>query len=292
MAIGHTTAPLSRALRRPLDAAPSLKEFRTEFDRHEILTRSSALAFQALSAIVPFALSLAGLAGIFSSQNVWTKNLAPDVRPHLSPAAFAVLDKAVRNVLTHQRLFWVTAGLAFTLWELSGGARGVMDALDEIYDGPRRRRFGERLWRSVWLGAAGGAAVVGAIAVLHFGPLLTNHVAGVLDVLAALVRYAIAAALLTGAVGLFVRFGPTSHQPVPWVTFGSGLIVAAWLLTWSAYAFYLTNIASYGSIFGAFAVVIVLTTFLYLSAIVFLAGTLVDALMRERARGVRKSVAA
>ena len=285
MAIGHTTAPLSRALRRPLDAVPSLKEFRAEFDRHEILTRASALAFQALSAIVPFALFLAGLAGILSSQDVWTKNLAPDVRPHLSHAVFAVLDKAVLNVLTHQRLFWVTAGLALTLWELSGGARGVMDALDEIYSSPRRRRFGERMWRSVWLGAAAGAAIVGAIAVLRFGPQLVNNVAGVVDVLAAIVRYAIAAALLTAAVGLFVRFGPTNHQPVPWATFGSALIVAAWLVTWSAYAFYLTHIASYGSIFGAFAVVIVLTTFLYLSAIVFLAGTLVDALMRKGADG-------
>jgi membrane protein len=285
MAIAQRTAPLAHALRHPLEGAPPMSELREAFDRHEVLTRASALAFQALSVIVPFGLFLAGLAGILSSPDVWTKNLAPDVRPHLSPAAFQVVDKAVRNVLVHQRLFWVTAGLILTLWELSGGARGVMDALDEIYDSPRRRRFGERLWRSLWLGAAAGAAVVGAIAVLRFGPLLTNHVAAVLDVLAAVVRYAIAAALLMAAVGLLVRFGPTNHQPVPWVTFGSGLIVAAWLITWSAYAFYLTNIASYGSIFGAFAVVIVLTTFLYLSAIVFLAGTLVDSLMRERANG-------
>src|SRR5690242_20500290 len=111
MAIGPTTAPLSHAFRRPLDAGPSRAEFRAEFDRHEILTRASALAFQALSAIVPFVLFLAGLAGILSSQDVWTKNLAPDVRPHLSPAAFQVLDTAVRNVLTHQRVFWATAGL-------------------------------------------------------------------------------------------------------------------------------------------------------------------------------------
>jgi membrane protein len=285
MAIGRTTAPLSHALRRPLDAVPSRSEFRAEFDRHEILTRASALAFQALSAIVPFVLFLAGLAGLFSSQDLWTKNIAPDVRPHLSGAAFEVLDKAVRNVLTHQRAFWVTAGLLLTLWEMSGGIRGIMDALDEIYDSPRRRGFGERLWRSVWLGAASGALVVAAIATLRFAPMLVNDAPTVVDIAATIARYAVAAALLTASVGLIVRYGPTGRQPIPWVTFGSGLIVAAWLVTWSAYAFYLSHIASYGSIFGAFAVVIVLTTFLYLSAIVFLAGTLVDALIRKGANG-------
>jgi membrane protein len=285
MAIGPTTAPLSHAFRRPLDAVPSRAEFRAEFDRHEILTRASALAFQALSAIVPFVLFLAGLAGILSSQDVWTKNLAPDVRPHLSPAAFQVLDTAVRNVLTHQRVFWATAGLLLTLWELSGGVRGIMDALDEIYDSPRRRHFGERLWRSIWLGAAAGGLVLAAIAVLRFGPLLVNGQSTVVDILAGIGRYAAAAMLLTAGVGLVVRYAPTGRQPVPWVTFSSGLVVAAWLVTWSAYAFYLADIASYGSIFGAFAAVIVLTTFLYLSAIVFLAGTLLDALIRKGANG-------
>lgn len=273
--------PLAAALhRRPLVGVPSLADVRDGFNRHELLTRASAIAFQALFALIPFLLFALALGGLVSLDTTWSHDIAPDLRHNVSPAVFTVLDDTVRNVAGHKRLFWVTAGLALTVWELSGAVRGIMDSLDSIYESPRRRTFAERLWTSAWLGTAIGACLLASIVVVRFGPLVVNGTGPVLGVLLAVVRYVIAAALLVLGVGLLLHHAPTVRQPLGWISLGSGAIVVAWLVTWSVYAFYLTDIASYGSIFGAFALVIVLLTFLYMSSIVLLGGALVDALAR------------
>jgi membrane protein len=48
---------------------------------------------------------------------------------------------------------------------------------------------------------------------------------------------------------------------------------------------YLKFVASYESVFGNLATVVVLLGYLYLSAVVFLAGAQVDALVRRRVAG-------
>src|SRR5436190_1954261 len=124
--------------------------------------------------------------------------------------------------------------------------------------------------------AAAGACVLAAAAFLQLAPL-----PGIL-------RYVLAAAALWLTVGLLVRFGPAEPQPLGWISFGSTLVVVGWLVTWTIYGLYLTHIADVGSAFGAFAAVIVLMTFLQLSASVLLAGALIDALVRKAVTGDRQ----
>lgn len=281
--------PLADALRPHVAGLPSARDVLDGFRRHELLTRATALAFNALIALIPLSLFAAALAGMLSLQEAWTNNLAPDIARHVSHPSFQVLDRAVRNVLGHQRLFWVSGGLALAVWEISGGVRGLMDALDAIYGTRARRTLRQRLFTSAWLGAAWGALVLATVVVVRFGPLVLHHPGPVVAFATGVVRYLLAAALLTLGVGLLVHHAPARPQPLGWVTFGSALVVVAWLVTWSAYGFYVTQIASYGSIFGAFAVVFVLMTVLFLSAVVLLGGTLVDALTRDGAARRRRA---
>jgi membrane protein len=70
------------------------------------------------------------------------------------------------------------------------------------------------------------------------------------------------------------------------VTFGSTVVIVAWLGSSAVFGWYLTTLASYGSVFGALATAVVLLTYLYLSAIAFLTGVQLDALVQQRLRGV------
>ena len=266
------------ALRHPrADPLPTIGDIADGFRRHELITRASAVAFRILYAAIPFALCILALAGLLHLQSLWTKDIAPDLAPHVSTPVFAVLDQVATNALTGQRLFWVTAGLALAIWEVSSAVRVVQGCLVDIYGARRRRSLRERLPASLWLGVACSALVLGAIAVLHLGALVVDGPLG------ALVRYLLAAALLWGCVTLLVRFAPAKRRPFEWVTFGSTLVVAGWLVSWTLYGLYLTQIAEVGSVFGTFAAVIVLLTFLEISCVVLLAGALIDALVRERA---------
>src|SRR5918999_3379533 len=90
------------------------------FAQNDLLTYASAIAFQILTAIVPFLLFLLGLIGFLDLSEVWEDDLAPDVRPRVSDATFQLLDDTVRTVLEERQLFWLTGGFLLALWQISG----------------------------------------------------------------------------------------------------------------------------------------------------------------------------
>lgn len=114
------------------------------FERNDLLTYASAIAFQILTAIVPFLLFLLGLLGFLSLDEVWAKDLAPEIRPHVSRTVFSLIDDTANKVLDQRQGFWVTAGFLVALWQVSGAVRAVMGALDNVYGTRRHRPARER----------------------------------------------------------------------------------------------------------------------------------------------------
>ena len=244
---------------------------------------AGAMAFRVVLALVPFLLFLLAVLGLFDLEEVWRQDVAPDLRSNASDAAFRLVDDTVNQVLAKKELWWLTIGLAVTLWELSAATRVTMAALDRVYGYYRRRGLLEMLPRSLALGAVMGLCVVIAFAIVRFVPLLTGDLDGVLAALSFLIRWLLAAAVLGVGVGLAVHYGSATRQPVPWVSFGTGLVLLAWIVTSIGFGLYVKYVASYGSVFGHLASVFVLLLYLWLIANAFLVGIQLDACVRERA---------
>jgi uncharacterized BrkB/YihY/UPF0761 family membrane protein len=120
----------TRAIRRILvgrDASPRrlLADTVRCFEEHDLLTSASAISFQVFTAIVPFLLFAFALLGFLSLGDVWQQQVAPHVRGNVSPPMFTVINSTVTKVLASGQLFWMTAGLVLTVWQISGavGAR-------------------------------------------------------------------------------------------------------------------------------------------------------------------------
>jgi membrane protein len=252
------------------------------FQRHGLANFASAIAFQVILAVVPLLLFLLALIGFLNLEEIWRTDVAPEVKKTASEAAYRLVSDTVEQVLSQKQVWWLSAGLVLTLWELSGAARVAMTAMDRVYGYHRRRSLLELLPRSVALGAAMGLCAIAAVAIVRFAPLLTGDVDGALAVLSFLVRWSLAACALAIGVGLFVRFGAATRQPLPWVSLGTGLVLAAWIVTSIGFGLYATYIASYGSVFGPLASFFVLLIYVYLIANAFLVGIQVDACVRER----------
>jgi membrane protein len=252
---------------------------------HDLLTYASAISFQVLSAIVPFLLFCFGLLGFLSLEDVWREDLAGELRPNVSAAAFTVIDDVVETALDSKPVFWVTAGFVIALWQISGGVRAVMGAMNTIYGDPTTRSWGRRMLVSLALGLVVGACFVAAIVVASFAPLLYGEPGVLLEVLLFLVRWAIAGAFLLVAVAALFHYAPERHQPIHWVTLGSLLIIAAWVVMSAGFGFYLREIADYGSVFSNLASLVVLIGYLYASAVIFLGGVQIDALVRSEISG-------
>jgi membrane protein len=240
------------------------------------------MAFRIVLALIPFLLFVLALLGFLDLQEVWHEDVAPEIQKNASDTAFKLVDDTVNQVLSQKQLWWLTGGLVLTLWELSAAMRVTMTALDRVYGYHRRRGLLELLPRSLALGAAMGVLVVTAIAIVRFGPLLTGDVHGVLAILSFLVRWLLAAAVLALGIGLTVRFGAATRQPIPWASFGTGLVLVSWVVTSIAFGLYATYVASYTSVFGHLASVYVLFLYLWLSTNAVLVGVQMDACVRKR----------
>jgi membrane protein len=265
--------PLSRD-----DAREVVESVVEGFRRHRLNVYAAAIAFRVLVAVIPFSLFALGLVGLLDLSVLWLRHVGPWVQDRTSTPLFTLLDDTVNQVLTHRQVFWVTAGLALTLWEISAAVRVAMEALDRVYEVRRRRPWRVRMAVSFALGALVGALMLGALAVLAVGGAVVGGAS-------LLWRVPLAALLLGAAVWATVRWAPSKSRPVRWVSFGSATTILAWLVCAGGYGLWVTQISSAGSAFGSLAAAFVLVVFVYVSSIAFMVGVLIDASVREEATG-------
>ena len=254
------------------------------YSRHDILTYASAISFQVFFALIPLTLFALGLLGFLNLQEVWTSDLAPEAKGALSAPAFEVVNTTVNKVLGSKQVFWVTAGAAIAVWEVSGAMRAIMTVFDRIYGESRERSFRERLLLSIKLSVIVTGLLLLTAAVVRFGPALVTLVAedsGLAHAIGFALRWLIAVTLLLFTVGLISKMAPSRDRPVEWASFGAVLVVVGWIAMTLIFSWYVTSVADYGSLFGSLATLIVALEYLYLSAIMFLTGVQVDAIVHD-----------
>lgn len=271
-------------LRRGEDGEDLVRGLIAAFERNNLLLFASAISFQIFTAVVPIMLFILGLLGALDLRDVWLDTVRPELISELSPAALAVVDDTVNQVFDSQQLFWITGGAALAVWQVSGAVRAVMDALNRVYGAREQRSRLQRYSLSTGLSAAVILIGLAAIATVGVLPLVIDDPPLAIDVALFVARWGVAAALFCFAVGLVVHHGPDQAQSLGWVTFGTGLVVGGLTLMSGGLVFYLTQFASYGSLFGNLATVVVLAGYIYAASVVFLAGVQIDALLRERHR--------
>jgi membrane protein len=265
------------------EAVPDLVR---SFSERNLLLYASATAFNIFTAIIPALLFGLALLGFLDLKEVWTRDIAPDIEKNVSEAGFSVIRDTVDKVLNQKQAFWLTAGFLLAIWQVSGGIRTAMQGLNRIYDAHETRSWTERFRRSILLSLATSALILAAIITVWLGPLLYGDVGQPVGALLAVGRWVLAGAFLWLAVALTVRFAPDApQQPAGWVTFGSVLVVATWILASLLFGLWIRYGASYGSVFGSLATVVVLIAYVYISTIVFFAGAQLDAIIRRRVEG-------
>jgi membrane protein len=256
------------------------------FKQHDLLTYASAISFQILTAIIPFLLFVLGVAGSLHLNYVWRDHLEPQLRGNVSSAVFTVIENAVNNVFASRQVLWATVGGGLALWQVSGAVRAVMGALARIYGASAERSFVRHYVISFVLSIEIGACFTLTALCLLLAPFFSvGHPGAAWDVFAFLVRWALVVAFLLLVVGLLVRHAPATAQTLPWVSLGATIVITCWMLVSLAFYLYLTELASYKSVFGSLAAVIVAMAYLYISTTVFLFGAQLDAIIRAQATG-------
>jgi membrane protein len=251
------------------------------FNRHDLLTYASAIAIQAFVAAVALALLGLGVLSATGERNVWYRQIAPQIQERVLPGVFAGAEDTVATVFAHSSAGLIVFASALAIWEVSGAVRACMGALTRVYDGDDKRPWWIRFPISFGLSAAIIAALLGAF-LLVVG--LRHSVHGGWGLPFALVRWLGTIALLGLAFGLLVRYAPAEPRSKRWASGGAVLVVVAWLVESLIFRWYVTSVANFKTAPGSLAVFLVLTTYLYVGAIILLVGIELDELLRKDVR--------
>jgi membrane protein len=118
-------------------------------------------------------------------------------------------------------------------------------------------------------------AILAMIAVAALGYLgkLLPHLPAALLLVSKLGPYLLLLAGASAGAAALYRYGPDREKAKwVWITPGSIFASVGWIMLTLGFGFYAANIGNYGKTYGSLATVVVLLTWIYLSAYVLLLG--------------------
>lgn len=252
------------------------------FDEHELLTAAAAIALQAFVAMVALALLAVAVLGETGEEQVWSGQIAPQVRPKVLPAVFRGIQATVHKIFEGSSAGLIAFASVLAVWEVSGTVRACMSALSRVYGTKDERPWYVRFPLSIAIALVVTAALVGAGTLM----LALKHIVhGGWGVAFAAVRWLATVLLLTFAFGVLVRFAPAERRSKKWASGGAALVVVAWIVQSLIFAWYVRSAASYRSAVGSLTAVYLFTTYLYVGAIVLLVGIELDEQLRQDVQG-------
>lgn len=248
------------------------------FAEDNLLTYASAIAFQALVALVALVLLLVAVLGEIGREDVWTKQIGPQIEPKVLPDVYTGIDATFQKIFSTSSVGLIVFASLLAIWEISGVVRAAMGALSKIYDTDDDRPWWLRFPISLAIGLALTAALVGSTLLATAGRTLVH---GTWSVPFTLVRWLLAIALMIGGFGLLVRFAPAERRTKRWASGGAALVVVAWVVQILIFWGYLRYLADYRSTVGSLLGAYFLTTYLYVAAIVLLVAIELDEQLRK-----------
>lgn len=246
------------------------------FDRHQILTFATAIAFRTFVALIPLVLLGLAILGAIHRPDVWTNQIAPAIEPKVTLPVFGGINDTVDRILSHGTGPLIAFASALAIWDVSSSVRACMGAINAVYEQEEERPTWLRFGISIGLGIAIAASVIGAV-------LLLTVARSWGGIGVAILRWLAAILLIGLAVGLLFRYAPTKPRSKRWESAGAVLVVIAWIVASLIFKWFVTSVANFRTAEGILAAFLVLTTYVYVSSIIFLIGVQLDELLRADA---------
>ena len=244
---------------------------------------AAGVAFYGFLALVPLLGILVLGYGLFAQPDTVIEHVMAMLRI-LPPDVVELIGQLLMNAVQGSNGtsgLGILAALAIALYAGGNGAGAVMTALNIAYEEKEKRSL---------LRFYGIAFAITVVAVLIALVALASM--AVVAELERIMPKSSEAALLLGKLGLYLamavfaagvaatlyRFGPSREDARwQWLTPGSIFTALVWLLLAIGFSFYVTRLTDYNATYGSVAAIVMLLTWMYLSAYVFLFGAELNA---------------
>ena len=278
------------------------KRFMAEFKSDDLPGMAAETAYHLVFAIPPILILLVTAAAML---NTFTdipvvENLRSIVDQRAPADLKAVFDSSIDNAINQASGGAVSIGAAVTLiialWSGSNAVTSLVKGLNRTYDVDEERGLVKKK------GLAFGLTVLflllfnASFVLFVFGRQLGAWIAGqiglgpVFSSVWNIVRWPVAVVLVMLFLSLLFYLGPNLEQKWRWVSPGSIFATLLWVIVVFGFKFYLA-VSNPGSAYGIFGALVVLLFFLYVTGLIFLIGSELNAVILKRSDEATKQVA-
>jgi membrane protein len=279
----------------------TVKEFARQlvqsFGRNQPFDLAAQLAYFAILSLFPFAMFVLTLVGYIPLHGLDAQILGSIYS--VMPLDVAKLCEAtLKEIIGKQRGWLLVSTLLFALWTASGGASGLITALNRAYDVSETRAAWKVKLRALAVTLGGVVAIIVATAAMLVGPEIVRAIwdfvgfGGAFDRLWSILRWPVATLAMMTMVACMYYFLPNVRQKWRFITPGSTVAVLAWILASLGFRVYVSHFTSYAKTYGALGTVVVLLVWLYLSGLMIILGGEINAILDRVHKGILHTEAA
>jgi len=266
----------------------------TRSARDRITTNAASLAFHFFLAVFPATVAALGVTHLVGISRGTLRGLVHGISVLLPAAASQVLIEALKAPSSsHASLAEVILGALVAIWGAIEAMAALQVGLDVAFGVRRDRGLVSR--RVASLPLLGVTIVLGgsAFALMVLGVPIGRLIASTLPTGRGVFLGAWDVARVVGALVLIALLVASYYTIAPWrptrrwrvLTPGSAFATLGWLVASAAYSFYLDDVGRASRTYGAFAGVVVLLLWMFLTALCLLLGAELDRLLDERRPG-------
>jgi membrane protein len=252
----------------------------SEIQSDDVFGRAAQLAYYFLLALFPLLLFLTSVIGLLLGSGTGVRHsLFAYLSRVLPGSASNLVDSTMYEVSASSGGGKVTFGLLAALWAASNGMGAITNALNAAYNVKESRPWWKQRLIAISLTLVLSVLIISALVLLLYGGKIASQIA---------VTYGFSEAFTTGwkflqwplvlafmllSFSLIYYFAPDlREQKWVWITPGSMIGVALWLLVSFGFKLYLHFFDSYSKTYGTLGAVIILMLWLYFTGAAILIG--------------------
>jgi membrane protein len=244
---------------------------------NRLLAVAAGVVFYSLLAIFPAIAAFVSLYGLVAD--------ASTIDSHLSLAA-GIFPAGAVDIL-HEQITRLTAktdaklglgfvtGLAVALWSANAGMKGIIDALNVVYDEKEKRSFVKLNLLSLLFTLVAIFSLIIALAAVVIAPIVFSAVglSSLPGLAIAALRWPLLLVLAAIALAAIYRYGPSRTEARwQWLSFGSVAAAVAWLIGSVLFSWYISHFGAYNATYGSLGAAVGMMMWMWISAIVILLG--------------------
>ena len=255
--------------------------------RHRLLALAAGMTYYSLLAIFPAIAALVAMYGLFSDPATIAKHL-DQLGGFLPGGAIDIAREQLTRVTSKgsQTLGLTFAiGLATSLWSANAAMKSLFDTLNIVHGEDEKRGFIHLNAISLCFTIGGIGFMLAALGSIVVVPIILGYLglSSVGDLLLRIGRWPAMYLILTFALAIIYRYGPSRERPKwHWITWGSAIAAVIWLAVSGLFSTYAAYFGQFNETYGSLGAAIGFMTWLWISAIVVLLGAEIEAEMEHQ----------